>query len=294
MLKAGNVAIAFVNEGSLWTMTAERRTLLAVHAHPDDECISTGGILARYAAEGVRTVLVTCTDGAVGEISHPSLATPENLVEVRDRELADSVRILNISRLVKLGYRDSGMDGTADNHNPAAFLQCDFQQAVDRVLEVVREERPQVIVTYDERGGYGHPDHIRAHQVAVAAFKAAQTDAVTPTKLYYAVIKRSSIRRFAERLREANIDVPFQDLREGEEADTPFAVSDDRVTTEIDVSNYVSIKRNALIAHRTQMGPDQFFMRLPESLFSDVFGQETFQRVAGQGPTPEHDLFAAT
>jgi N-acetyl-1-D-myo-inositol-2-amino-2-deoxy-alpha-D-glucopyranoside deacetylase len=266
-------------------MPPEQRTLLAVHAHPDDECISTGGILARYAAEGVRTVLVTCTDGAVGEISDPSLATPSNLVEVRDRELAESVRILNISRLVKLGYRDSGMTGTADNDNPAAFLQCDFPQAVARVVEVIKEERPQVVVTYDERGGYGHPDHIRAHQVAVAAFNAA---AHPHSKLYYAVIKRSAMRQFGERLRSAGIEVPFQDMN----ADTPFAVADERVTTEIDVSRFVEAKRNALIAHRTQMGPNEFFMRLPESLFSDVFGRETFQRVAGPGPTPEDDLFA--
>ncbi len=289
MLKAGNVAIAFVNEGSLWAMTAERRTLLAVHAHPDDECISTGGILARYAAEGVRTVLVTCTDGAVGEISDPSFATPETLVEVRDRELADSVRLLNISRLVKLGYRDSGMAGTADNDNPAAFLQCDFQEAVDRVLQVVREEQPQVVVTYDERGGYGHPDHIRAHQVAVAAFDAASKEAANPAKLYYAVIKRSSMRAFAERLRTAGVDVPFEDMNE---ESTPFGVGDERVTTEIDVSRYVAAKRNALMAHRTQMGQDQFFMRIPESLFGEVFAGEAFQRVVGPGPTPEYDLFA--
>src|SRR5690242_5891217 len=151
-----------------------RRTLLAVHAHPDDECISTGGILARYAAEGARTVLVTCTDGAVGEISDPALATPENLVEVRDKELADSVRILSVSRLVKLGYRDSGMAGTADNENPGSFAQADIHEAIQKVLDVMEEERPQVVVTYNENGGYGHPDHIRAHQVAVAAFNASQ------------------------------------------------------------------------------------------------------------------------
>src|SRR6266852_6248824 len=132
------------------------RTLLAVHAHPDDESISTGGILARYAAEGVRTVLVTCTDGAVGEISDPALATPDNLVEVRSRELDESVRILGISRLVKLGYRDSGMAGTADNANPASFHQANFDEAVERVVQVMRAEQPQVVVTYDERGGYGH------------------------------------------------------------------------------------------------------------------------------------------
>src|ERR1700716_1794706 len=119
------------------------RVLLAVHAHPDDECLGTGGILARYGAEGVRTVLVTCTDGAVGEISDPSLATPENLVEVRSHELDASVAILGISRLAKLGYRDSGMAGTADNQNPAAFLQCDFDEAVEKVVRLIREEQPQ-------------------------------------------------------------------------------------------------------------------------------------------------------
>src|SRR5262245_32587138 len=129
------------------------RTLLAVHAHPDDECISTGGTLARYAAEGVRTILVTCTDGAVGEISDPALATPDNLAEVRDTELQNSVNILNVSRLVKLGYRDSGMAGTDDNNNPASFQQADLEEAIQRVVEVVREEQPDVILTYDERGG---------------------------------------------------------------------------------------------------------------------------------------------
>ena len=150
-----------------------RRTLLAVHAHPDDECIGTGGSLARYAAEGVYTVLVTCTDGAVGEISDPALATPENLAEVRSRELDESVRILKVGRLVKLGYRDSGMLGTDDNNNPASFNQANFDEAVERVVQVMRAEQPQVVVTYDERGGYGHPDHVRAHQVAVAAVEAA-------------------------------------------------------------------------------------------------------------------------
>src|SRR5712691_7560538 len=148
----------------------DQRTLIAVHAHPDDECIGTGGILARYGAEGVRTVLVTGTDGAVGEISDPALATPENLVEVRARELDASVRVLGIKRLVKLGYRDSGMAGTADNDNPASFNQANIDEAIERVVKVMRVEQPQVVVTYDERGGYGHPDHNRAHQVAVAAF----------------------------------------------------------------------------------------------------------------------------
>ena len=277
--------------------------LLAVHAHPDDECIGTGGVLARYGDQGVRTILVTCTDGAVGEISDPALATPENLAEVRARELDEAVRILRVSRLVKLGYRDSGMDGTADNANPASFQQASFDEAVERVVRIIREERPQVVITYDERGGYGHPDHIRAHQVAVAAFEAAADSARfpsagevwAPAKLYYSVVPRSALGRFADRLREAGIEVPFRRQAESAESageDPPFGVADERVTTSVDVSAYVDQKRAALEAHRTQMGPDQFFMRVPQDLFAEVFGRETFQRVSGPGSTPETDLFA--
>jgi N-acetyl-1-D-myo-inositol-2-amino-2-deoxy-alpha-D-glucopyranoside deacetylase len=277
------------------TMTP-RRTLLAVHAHPDDECIGTGGVLARYAAEGVRTVLVTCTDGAVGEISDPALATPENLVEVRARELDEAVRILRVSRLVKLGYRDSGMAGTADNTHPASFEQAPLDDAVERVVQIIREERPQVVITYDERGGYGHPDHVKAHRVAVAACAAAADGARfppagppwTPAKLYYSVVPRSALGRFSERLREAGIDVPF---RGQANEDPPFGVADERVTTAVDVSAYLGAKRAALEAHRTQMGPEQFFMRLPPDFFADMFGRETFQRVMGPGATPETDLF---
>jgi N-acetyl-1-D-myo-inositol-2-amino-2-deoxy-alpha-D-glucopyranoside deacetylase len=278
------------------------RTLLAVHAHPDDECLGTGGILARYAAEGVRTILVTCTDGAVGEISDAALATPDNLAAVRALELDASVAILGIARLVKLGYRDSGMAGTADNDNPASFNQANLDEAIESVVQVIRTEHPQVVVTYDESGGYGHPDHIRAHRVAVAAFAAAG-DALrypsagaawAPAKLYYSVFARSAMHAFAERLRAAGIETPFDGPAEG---DTPpseptFGVSDERVTTTVDVSAFVADKRAALASHATQMGPEQFFMRLPEPLFADVFGREAFQRVAGPGQTPEDDLFS--
>jgi N-acetyl-1-D-myo-inositol-2-amino-2-deoxy-alpha-D-glucopyranoside deacetylase len=283
-------------------LASRSRVLLAVHAHPDDECLGTGGILARYSAEGVRTVLVTCTDGAVGEISDAALASPENLALVRAGELDESVRILGISRLAKLGYRDSGMQGTADNQHPASFHQADFDEAVGKVVGLIREERPDVVVTYDENGGYGHPDHIRAHQVAVAAFEAAGDpqrfpDAGAPwssAKLYYAVIARSTFPRFIERLREAGIESPFTAASEEQTEERPtFGVSDDRITTTVDVSQYVETKRLSLAAHRTQMGPDQFFMRIPPELFGEFFGHENFQRVSG--PTAgslEVDLFA--
>jgi mycothiol S-conjugate amidase len=284
-------------------VSSHARVLMAVHAHPDDECISTGGILARYGAQGVRTVLVTCTDGAVGEISDPALATPENLAQVRSGELDESVRILGIHRLVKLGYRDSGMQGTPDNDNPASFQQANFDEAVEKVVRVMREEHPDVVVTYDENGGYGHPDHIRAHQVAVAAFAAADDasrfpDAGapwTPSKLYYAVIPRSGFKRLAELLRETGIEPPFRELSEaGEDAGPAFGVTDDRVTATVDVADYIDAKRSALAAHRTQMGQEQFFMRLPAGIFKEIFGRETFQLV--DSPTPvrpaEDDLFA--
>src|SRR5438105_10498212 len=224
----------------------DQRTLVAVHAHPDDECIGTGGILARYGAEGVRTILVTCTDGAVGEISDPALATPENLVEVRARELDEAVRILSVSRLVKLGYRDSGMAGTADNNHPASFQQANLEQAIERVVQVIRQEQPQVVVTYDERGGYGHPDHIRAHQVAVAAFERAADPSRhpaagpvwRPSKLYYSVFPRSEGQRFFERLRASGIELPFNPDQDST-SDPPFGVDDSRVTTRVDGSAYI-------------------------------------------------------
>lgn len=284
-------------------LTDKARVLLAVHAHPDDECLGTGGVLARYGAEGVRTVLVTCTDGAVGEISDAALATPENLAQVRAGELDESVRILGIRRLVKLGYRDSGMQGTADNDNPASFHQADLNEAVARVVRVMREERPDVVVTYDENGGYGHPDHIRAHQVAVAAFEAAGDSSRfpdagapwSPAKLYYAVIPRSGFKRFAELLREAGIEAPFADQsEEGGDARPTFGVSDDRVTTIVDVGEYIDAKRSALAAHATQMGQEQFFMRLPPPIFKEILGRETFQRMSGPSArsSPEDDLFS--
>ena len=268
--------------GSSSPSATRRPTLVAVHAHPDDECLPTGGTLARYHAQGVRTVLVTCTGGEVGEIADPALATPENLGEVRAGELAESVRILGVDRAVQLGYRDSGMVGTADNEHPASFLHADFEHAVGRVVAILREERPDVVITYDENGGYGHPDHIKAHQVAVAAFHAAGDGRRfpeagppwQPRKLYYAILTRSAMREFVERLRSAGVDVPFRN-----DENPGMGVDDDRLTTVIDVADYAELKRQALLAHRTQLGSMGFFVELPSELYRQLAGRETFQRV---------------
>jgi N-acetyl-1-D-myo-inositol-2-amino-2-deoxy-alpha-D-glucopyranoside deacetylase len=272
-------------------------TLLAVHAHPDDECLLTGGVLARCAAEGGRTVLVTCTDGAVGEIADPSLATPENLAEVRSRELDESARMLRIGRLERLGYRDSGMAGTADNEHPASFQQADLESAVEKVVRIVRREQPHVIVTYDENGGYGHPDHIRAHQVAVAAFDAAG-DATrfraagptwSPSRLFYAVIPRSSFQRMGERMREAGIEVPFRER--GDSQEPPFGVPEESITTRVDVSGYTETKRASILAHKTQLGTMDFLLRLPSAIFDEMFALEYFQLVRGPREGAEASLF---
>lgn len=277
-------------------------TLMAVHAHPDDESIGTGGVLARYSAEGVRTVLVTCTGGEVGEIADPSLATPENLAEVREGELRQACEILGVTHLELLGYRDSGMAGTPDNDHPEAFARADLERAAARLTDLVRVYRPQVIVTYDENGFYGHPDHINAHRIAVRAFELAADPAHqsstglapwAPAKLYYTTIPRSRFAEFGRRLREARIEPPAGDGADAEDP-PPWGTPDDQVTTVVDVSRHVEQKRRALFSHATQLGPNVFFSRIPEPLFYELFGEEAFllaySRVAAS--VPEDDLFA--
>ena len=175
----------------------EPLTMMTVHAHPDDESIGTGGVLARYADEGVRTVLVTCTGGEVGEIGDPTLATPDSLAETRERELRAACEILGVDRLELLGYRDSGMAGMADNNHPDPFARADLDVAIGRLVLLVRRHRPHVLVTYDENGFYGHPDHVNANRVAVGAFARAGDPAAypdqglapwQPAKLYYTAV----------------------------------------------------------------------------------------------------------
>ena len=276
---------------------AQELTLMAVHAHPDDEAIGTGGVLARYADEGLRTVVVTCTGGEVGEISDSTLATPETLAEVRRKELERACAILRVGRLHLLGYRDSGMMGTPDNDHPSSFYQASLEEATARLVALVRRERPQVLVTYDERGLYGHPDHIRANQITVAAFAAAGDPARwpeagapwRPTKLYYTTVARSAIKNLGRVLSEAGIDTPFGGEREPE-----IGIADELITTQVDVSAQVERKRQALMAHATQMGPEAFFAKMPPALFYQVFARESFQLVRGRSRASgmEDDLFS--
>ncbi|HUP34698.1 MAG TPA: N-acetyl-1-D-myo-inositol-2-amino-2-deoxy-alpha-D-glucopyranoside deacetylase [Candidatus Limnocylindria bacterium] len=278
---------------------ANELTLMAVHAHPDDESISTGGVLARYADEGLRTVLVTCTGGEIGEIADTVVATPATLHEIRRQELERACEILRVGRLHLLGYRDSGMMGTPDNEHPSSFYQASLEEATARLVTLIRRDRPQVLVTYDERGFYGHPDHIRAHQITVAAFDAAGDPGRwpeagppwRPAKLYYTAVARSAIREFGRLLREAGIRAPFED---GEGGQPEIGIADELITTNVDVSAHVERKRQALMAHASQMGPDVFFARMPPALFHRTFGRESFQLVRGRSGVAglEDDLFA--
>ncbi len=209
-------------------------TMVCFHAHPDDESIGTGGILARLADEGVRTVLVTCTGGEVGEIGDPTLATLDNLAEIRERELRTACEILGVAHLELLGYRDSGMVGTPDNERPDAFARADLDVAAGRLVALIRRYRPQVLVTYDENGFYGHPDHINANRITVRAFARAGDPAAypdqdlepwQPAKLYYTAVPRSRMAEFGRKLAEHGIRPPM-----GEGDQQPTEQHDARAT----------------------------------------------------------------
>ncbi|MEU0571322.1 PIG-L family deacetylase [Nonomuraea sp. NPDC005983] len=265
-------------------------TLMAVHAHPDDEVISTGGILARYSDEGIRTVLVTCTNGEQGD--GPGGVKPgdpghddEAVARQRLEELRESVAHLGIDHLELLGYRDSGMDGWEGNEHGAAFANVPVETAAAKLVALMEHYRPDVVVTYDETGGggYGHPDHVQAHRVAVAAAEASGI----PAKFYYTAIPRSGVKQMFEGMRASGVD--FGDFEPSDDFGTP----DELVTSMIDVSPYVERKLKALQAHESQ-GENIFLLRMPEEAQHQVFSHEAFIRVSCRVEAPDHedDLFA--
>jgi mycothiol conjugate amidase Mca len=281
---------------------SERLTLMAVFAHPDDE-VWTGATMAKYADEGVRTVLVTATLGEEGEIRDPDLnpdEARERLGEIRRAEVRQSAAIFGISEIAILGYRDSGMAGTPANDDPRNFHNANPEEAVERLVRVIRRERPQVLITDDERGTYGHPDHLAAHRTTVAAFDAAGDgkrfreagESWQPKKLYYSAFSRSSFRRMREVL-QAN-GIAWGD--EGQDMDEllDFTVPDEKVTTRIDIARYLPLVREAMLAHRTQIAADDPWLSIPQDLAGEVMGYGTFTRSRSlvEAPLPEDDLFA--
>ncbi|MDH6705207.1 N-acetyl-1-D-myo-inositol-2-amino-2-deoxy-alpha-D-glucopyranoside deacetylase [Kitasatospora sp. MAA19] len=287
------------------TATTGRRLLL-VHAHPDDESIGNGATMARYAAEGAHVTLVTCTLGEGGEVIPPGLAhltadRDGTLGAYRIGELTEAMRALGVTDLRFLGgpgrYRDSGMMGVPDNDVPGCFWRADVNEAAGHLVAVIREVRPQVLVTYDENGGYGHPDHIQAHRVAMRAYELAADPVHRPelgpawriAKVYWNRVPRSVIEAgLAETAARASFPGVAQP------ADVPGVVADGVVTTVLDGSAYAGHKAAAMAAHVTQITVDGAAFALSNHLGQPLLATEYYQLVRGQaGPDrPEEDLFA--
>jgi len=272
-------------------------TILAVHAHPDDESISTGGILAKYSAKGLRTVLAYGTRGEAGEILNPEFAAPKpglNIKEVRAIELEAAVKVLAVGAVYFLGYRDSGMAGSPENDHPQAFARADIREATARLVGIIRRVRPQVIVTYNEKGTYLHPDHIMANRVTLRAFRASADarfeieealEPWQPSKLYYTAIPLERIRRMYRIAKEQGQDPGFDPDVIG----TP----EEKITAVVDVREYLSRKLEALNCHQSQMNPNSVIRRMSEEMRVEAMGYEHFECVQGcnAAATKETDLF---
>ncbi len=265
-----------------------QRSLVLVHAHPDDEGLATGGTIARYASEGVHVCLITCTNGEVGEIADlPDLGTPEEIAprlgEIRREELQEACRRLGRVDLRMLGFHDSGMEGTPENDAPQAFMNQDLDLPVRQIVAILREVKPQVLITYNEYGFYGHPDHIRAHQAALAAVESANDAEYEPdlgephavSKVYYNAIPISLLREGMKLAQEA-LGEGAEDEFASEEEIVRIGTDDDLVTTEIDVGDFVKAKFHSLEAHRTQLGTIRAWLDLPEELRHLLFGTEFY------------------
>ena len=279
----------------------ERLCLLTVHAHPDDEASKGAATVARYHAEGVHTVLVCCTGGEEGDILNPAMDRPEaraNLHQVRLDELARSAQVIGYDEVVMLGYRDSGMPDSEANRHPDCFACADLDEAVGRLVGEIRRTRPQVVITYsDDQQGYPHPDHLRVHEVSVLAFdRAGDPEAYPelgepwqPAKLYYTVWSRNRIVAMHEKFLELGLESPF-DERWFERPS-----QDDRVTTRVDVSEHADVRRQALLAHATQIDPDSpFWFGLPPEVARTVHPYDDYvlARDLTGSQLPEDDLFA--
>jgi len=278
--------------------------VLSVHAHPDDEASKGSATMARYHDEGIWTVLVCCTGGEAGEILNPAVDTPEvraNLYDVRMRELEASAEAIGYDAVHLLGYHDSGMPDTDVNERPDNFANAPLDEAVERLVRIIRAERPQVIVTYgDDRNFYPHPDHIRVHEISEPAFVAAGDptafpdagDAWQPEKLYYTGFSRRRIKTMHDTFVERGEESPYAQW-----FDRGFPDRDDRFTTFVDVGDWLHRRRAALLAHRTQVDPEGHWMRLPDDVIRQKFPWDEYvlaRSVVGDVPPaePEDDLFA--
>lgn len=273
--------------------------LMCVHPHPDDESIACGGVLARYVDEGLRVMVVTCTGGEAGDnLSGIDLGGRE-LADVRLEEQAAALVELGVRHHAYLGYRDSGMAGMPANQHPDSFARADVDQAAARLAGIIRGFRPDVVVSDDAEGTYGHPDHIQAHRVTVRAVALAAGgsdgahDAWDVRKRYVHAIARERLLRAHRTLLERGLPSPYGDGDIGE-AVLRFGVPERDITTVVDVQPWLERKRRAMAAHRSQIGPESFFLNVPEDLVGALFGVEEFVLEDGAAGADgrEHDLFA--
>lgn len=246
-------------------------TLVCFHAHPDDEVFTTGGVMRLAADAGHRVVLVTATDGALGEFPENILADGETLAERRKTELAESAEALGVSRIVMLHYADSGMAGTPENGMPDAFCNADVDEAAHRLATVLEEEKADVVTIYDPNGGYGHPDHIKVHFVGLRAAELAGT-----AHVYETTTNRDHMRQLIEANPSWSEETSPPDVE-------TFGLPESEITTVVDVSSVMDAKRAAMEAHKTQVGDFGPFLKMPPEILAVVFGREWFRRVGG-GP----------
>lgn len=262
-----------------------KQSLMVVHAHPDDESIGTGGILAKYSAVGIKTILVYGTRGEVGEILNPDFVPPSpgmKIEDIRALELEKALEVLGVDSVHFLGYRDSGMTGSSDNHHPNAFGRANMWEATRRLVDIIRRVCPHVIVTYNERGFYGHPDHIMANRVTMQAFQDAGDPEFgcnnglkpwQPDKLYYIAAPITRLRMINRLALERGENPHF----DPEVLGTP----EDEITTIVDVRKYLPQKLEAINCHQSQIGPNNFFRNLPNEYRDEALGYEYFSCVKG-------------
>ena len=282
-------------------MATDPRCLLSVHAHPDDESSKGAGTVHRYHEAGVRTILVCCTGGEAGDILNPALDTPEvreRLPEVRMEELAAAVAVIGYDETVLLGYRDSGMPDSPENADPRCFARAPLDEAVERLVAIIRRERPQVVLTYgDDQSGYPHPDHLRVHDVTMAAIPAAADPDAYPeagapwqvAKVYWSVWSRKRLEATHAAFLEQGLESPYSEEWFARES------QDHRITTSIDVDGLYAVKSAALRAHATQIDPTSpFWFGLPEEVAESIHPYEDYIRALStvDAPVPESDLFA--
>jgi LmbE family N-acetylglucosaminyl deacetylase len=270
----------------------ENLTLMAVHAHPDDEASSTGGVLALYSDQGIRTVVVTCTNGEFGDA--PGGVKPgqdgheeQAVAQLRLSELRQSCKILGVTELELLGYHDSGMPEWDYKDRPEAFCNIPQAEVAARIGGLIEAYRPQVVITYDDNGLYQHPDHVHASRSAQAAVAATGI----PAKLYLSALRGSDWQKLNEALREQGIEVPEREVTP--QMQQKMADDEARITTTVDILPLLGRKRDALLAHASQI-QDSWFSQIPPQIAATVFGREHFIRAADTtgAPVPEDDLFA--